>query len=90
VRKTHPASLKFKVALASITGQPITDVCKQFEIAESLVHKWKKHLKDNGVSLFQDARSQNTNNHDTEIEKLHQIIGKLTTEMEFLKKVLGA
>jgi len=42
MRKTHPASVKFKVALAAITGQPVTDICKQFEVAESMVHKWKK------------------------------------------------
>jgi transposase-like protein len=89
MRKTHPASVKFKVALAAITGQPVTNICKQFEVAESMVHKWKKQLKDHGVNIFQDGRKSQKHDQD-EIDKLHQVIGKLTTEMEFLKKVLGA
>lgn len=42
MRKTHPASIKLKVALAALTGQPVADICKQFEVAESMVYKWKK------------------------------------------------
>ncbi len=86
MRKTHPAAIKFKVALAALTGQPISDICKQFEVAESLVHKWKKQLKEQGSSIYQDNRRLQNNNED--VDNLHQVIGKLTTEMEFLKKVL--
>jgi transposase-like protein len=89
MRKTHPAAIKLKVALAALTGQPIVDVCKQFEVAESLVHKWKKQLKENGVVVFQDCKAKQSNDFE-EIDKLHQVIGKLTTELEFLKKVLRA
>lgn len=89
MRKTHPASIKLKVALAALSGQPITDTCKQFEVAESLVHKWKKQLKENGTLVFQDKKVK-ADNDLQEIDKLHQVIGKLTTELEFLKKVLRA
>ena len=89
MRKTHPASIKLKVALAALSGQPITDICKQFEVAESLVHKWKKQLKENGAVVFQDKKVK-ADNDLQEIDKLHQVIGKLTTELEFLKKVLRA
>ena len=54
-----------------------------------ITHKWKKQLKDHGVNIFQDGRKSQNHGQD-EIDKLHQVIGKLTTEMEFLKKVLGA
>lgn len=47
MKKTHEAGLKFKVALAALTGEPIVDICKKYEVAESLVHKWKKKLKEN-------------------------------------------
>lgn len=89
MRKTHPASIKLKVALAALSGQPITDICKQFEVAESLVHKWKKQLKENGTIVFQDKKVK-ADNDLQEIDKLHQVIGRLTTELEFLKKVLRA
>lgn len=90
MRKTHPASIKLKVALNALSGQPIIDICKQFEVAESLVHKWKKQLKENGAIVFQDNKSNKDSNDFDEIDKLHQVIGKLTTELEFLKKALRA
>lgn len=89
MRKTHPASIKLKVTLAALSGQPIPDISKQFEDAESLVHKWKKQLKENGTVVFQD-KTVKADNDLQEIDKLHQVIGKLTTELEFLKKVLRA
>lgn len=89
MRKTHPASIKLKVALAAFTGQPVADICKQFEVAESMVYKQKKQLKENGVVVFQDNKSRYDNDFE-EVDKLHQVIGKLTTELEFLKKVLRA
>lgn len=65
--------------------------CKQYEVAESLVHKWKKQLKEKGANVFQDAKSSSKSlDNSQEIDKLHQVIGKLTTELEFLKKVLSS
>lgn len=89
MRKIHPASIKLKVALGAVAGQPIVDICKQFEVAESLVHKWKKQLKENGAIVFQGNKVKHGNDFE-QIDKLHQVIGKLTTELEFLKKVLRA
>ncbi len=37
MRKNHSATIKFQVALAAATGQPITDICQQFEVAASLM-----------------------------------------------------
>lgn len=69
MKKSHPASLKFKVALAALTGQPVVDICKQYEVAESLVHRWKKYLKDNGNVVFQSV-SKVENTSQEEMDKL--------------------
>jgi transposase-like protein len=90
MRKTHDAILKFKVALAALTGQPITDICKQYEVAESLVHKWKKQLKDNGTVIFSQKAKKQEESHEAEVAKLYQRIGQLITELDFLKKVVEA
>jgi transposase len=90
MRKTHNAMLKFKVALAALMGQPITEICKQYEIAESLVHKWKKQLKDEGAVIFGQRIKKQEEQHEIETAKLYQRIGQLTTELEFLKKIVEA
>lgn len=90
MRKTHNAMLKFKVALAALCGQPMSSICKKYEVAESLVHKWKKQLKNDGHVLFSQSEKKKSESHEGEIAKLYQHIGRLTTENEFLKKVVEA
>jgi len=90
MRKTYNAMLKFKVALLALTGQPIADICKQYKIAESLVHKWEKRLKDKGSIVFSQSDKQKKVQNETEVANLYQRIGQLTTELEFLKKVVEA
>ena len=88
MRKNYPASLKFKVALSALTGHPIAELCQRYELASSVVHRWKKTLKDRGHELF--ARGPDKNNARTQNEnQLYQRIGELSTELEFLKKVVG-
>lgn len=88
MRKTHSAMVKFKVALLALTGQPVADICKQYEVAESLVHKWKKQLKDEGAVVFSQSAKKQKESQDDETNKLYQRIGQLTTELEYLKKVV--
>lgn len=90
MKKTHSAMVKFKVALAAITGQPMTDICREYEVAESSVHKWKKQLKENGIAAFSQKDKSKKLEHEQEVAKLYQRIGQLTTEIEFLKKVVEA
>ncbi len=90
MKKTYSAGLKFKVALAALTGQPIVDICKQYEIGDGLVHKWKKELKERGADVFnQNNKQAKDSSKELEISKLYQRIGQLSTENEFLKKVVG-
>lgn len=71
--------LKFKVALSALTGQPIADICKQYEIAESLVHKWKKQLKEKGSIVFSQSDKRKKDQHEIEVATLYQRIGQLTS-----------
>jgi transposase len=89
MKKTHSPGLKFKVALGALTGQPIIDICKQYEVAESLVHKWKKELRERGAEVFNQKRQSTDAAKGVETAKLYQRIGELSTEVEFLKKVVG-
>ena len=89
MKKVHSPGLKFKVALAALTGQPIVDICKQYEVADCLVHKWKKVLKEQGSEVFSQSRQAKDTSKELETAKLYQRIGELSTEVEFLKKVVG-
>ena len=91
-RKKYSATFKFKVALAAAKGdQTISDICQHFEIAASLVHKWKKELLENGVELFESSSKSNRqkkleSDKDKKIRRLYEKVGQLTVDRDFLKK----
>ncbi|PCH56367.1 MAG: hypothetical protein COC15_03210 [Legionellales bacterium] len=89
MRKVHISGKKFKVALAALTGEKLSDICSRYEVSSSLVHKWKKQLKDQGSVVFSQSKQTVESSHTKELSKLYERIGKLTTELDFLKKVLG-
>ena len=89
MKKTYSSGLKFKVALAALTGQPILDICNQYEVSDALVYKWKRELKERGGDVFSQKRqARDSATKEAEVSKLHQRIGQLSMEVEFLKKVV--
>ncbi|MBL4773573.1 MAG: transposase [Alcanivoracaceae bacterium] len=89
MRKVHISGKKFKVALSALTGEKLSDICSRYEVSSSLVHKWKKQLKEQGSEIFNKNKQTVESSHTKELSKLYERIGQLTTELEFLKKVLG-
>ena len=62
MRKTYNKDFKFKVALEAIRGDlTIAQIVSKYQVAESLVHKWKKQLiaiEDRTLSILtRDANS---------------------------------
>jgi len=88
MRKTHSKELKFKIAIEAIRGDlTIAQIVSKYQIAESLVHKWKKQLLDQGSDVFDQKKiSDSAPNND--VEKLHAKIGRLTLEKDFLEQAL--
>jgi transposase-like protein len=88
-RKAHNAEFKFKVAIAAIRGEKTAaDLCYEFGIVSSQLHKWKKEFLENGAEVFRNTSSaQIVSNSD--VDKLHATIGRLKVENDFLEKVLG-
>lgn len=89
MRKTHNKEFKFKVALEALKGDmTIAQIVSTYQIAESLVHRWRKQLLDQGNEVFtKDMRGQEEK-ASTDIDKLHAKIGKLTLERDFLEGAL--
>lgn len=90
MRKKHGAAFKFKVALEALNGKPIVDICRNYQVCQSLVHRWRDHLKNSGAKVFGETKSSNGEmDWEHERNKLYQQIGELSTELNFLKKIVG-
>lgn len=90
IRRQHSEAFKFKVALAALRGDKTqSELIQQFSVCESLIQKWKNHLVQNGAEVFSSSTSKSqTDVSQLEISKLHEKIGQLVIERDYLKKTL--
>ena len=89
MRKIHPREFKFKVALEALKGDlTIAQIVSKYQVAESLVHKWRKQLVENGAELFGKGPPK-TPDPVEDVEKLHATIGRLKVENDFLGRALS-
>ena len=57
MRKKYTPRFKFKVALAAaLEDRTVAEICDEFEVVQSLVHKWKKELLNHRAEVFADTR----------------------------------
>jgi transposase len=89
MRKVHPKDFKFKVALEAIKGElTIAQIVSKYQVAESLVHKWRKQLMAHGSELFGGRDKKKEPDPIEDVEKLHATIGRLKVENDFLGRAL--
>ena len=85
-RNARSASFKKKVALAALKEKAtVKEIAQKFGVHPVQVHKWKKELLEKAEAVFETKKD---NFEDKEAE-LHEQIGKLTVENNWLKKKLG-
>lgn len=88
-RRNHKPEFKAKVALAAIKGdQSISELAGTFKVHVSQVKQWKKQLLNQVSELFTESKEKNKTS-DKQLQNLHEKIGQLTMENDFLAKVLG-
>jgi putative transposase len=88
-RRVFSASFKAKVALAAVRGDRTTaQLASQFAVHSSQVSAWKKQLLEQVVELFEDGRRQGSHETGGKEQELYEQIGRLTMEIDWLKKNL--
>lgn len=88
-KKGHSATFKFKVALEAAKGEKTAaELCKEYGVFSSQIFKWRKALLEGGASVFEGCKGKKDEG-EKKIEKLHETIGRLKVENDFLEKCLG-
>ena len=86
-RKSHTAALKAQVALAAVKGdKTVSELTSLHGVHPTLIHAWKKVLVSNAEELFQSGAKVSANDHEALQAQLYEQIGRLKTELDWLKK----
>jgi transposase-like protein len=86
-KRTFSPSKKSAIVLAVISNkQTLQEVCTEHSIVPSLVHKWKERFIKDAHTIFEDPASTEV---DKKVAKYEHVIAKLTTQNDFLEKVLS-
>jgi len=86
-RKSHTAALKAQVALAAVKGdKTISELASLHGVHPTLIHTWKKHLVEGAEELFHSGARSTSAEHEALQAQLYEQIGRLKTELDWLKK----
>ncbi len=88
VKKTnYENGFKAKIALEAMRGnRTISEIATEYNVASSLVSKWKSELISNASNAFGIKVSKAP---ELVEQKLYSQIGKLTMEVDYLKKFVS-
>ena len=92
-RKKWSAEEKQKMVLAGMRNETsVAELCRQYGVSDVMYYKWRKAFLEGGHSGLKG--NGKTGDHEAalkrENEELKALIGELTVENRFLKKIQGS
>ena len=86
-RKKYTAALKAKVGLEAILGvRTVAQIAREYEVHPTLVTQWKRVIRERLPELFETPGGKVHDDRDELIAQLHQKIGELAVDRDWLKK----
>lgn len=87
-KTSYSNEFKSKVALEAIkSDKTVADLVMEYNVASSLISKWKKQLLNNVATAFSiNTKPQPIDNKE---KQLYEQIGKLSMEVNYLKKFVN-
>ncbi len=83
--KQYSPEFKFKVVVESLQGQKSqAQVCRENNVADELVSRWRQEFLERGPQIFSTARTRSV--EQERIVELERLVGQLTLEVNILKK----
>ena len=85
-RKRYAGSFKAKVGFEALKGiKTVGQLAREFEVHPIQVTQWKAVVRDRLPQLFETTVPPEIDQQET-IAQLHEKIGELTVELDWLKK----
>lgn len=89
-RRQHTPAFKKQVVLEMLKGEKTkNEVCSQYEIHPALAEKWRALVVSDMDKLFTGGMDLERQRDKELIDELYRQVGKLQTQLEWLKKKMG-
>jgi len=92
MRKRHSPEFKAKAVLETLKEErPLNQIASDFEVHSNMLSAWKSSAVKGMATLFEkESKAQaDQEAYEQQIEELYAQIGKLTTQVAWLKKKSG-
>ena len=93
MKKTHSSEVKAKIVLEVLRGEEtLNEIASKHNLHPNLLTRWKTQAINNLPQVFENETAKarkNAREAEKEKNELYQQIGKLTTQVEWLKKKSG-
>jgi transposase len=91
--RTFTAEQKLEIVLAGLRGdRPVRDVCRAYEISETLYYQWRDRLLEGGKAALATPRDKSGDTELREARKkianLERALGRKTYEVEVAGELL--
>ena len=85
-RRTFTATFKARVAKEALRGdRTVQQIASKHEVHPNQVSQWKRKASEGLVELFERGAHSGRDEREAEVRKLHEKIGQLVIERDFLK-----
>jgi len=85
-RKRYSGAFKAKVGLEALMGvKTVGQIAREYQVHPVQVTQWKGVIRDHLPELFEPSRPEGPESQEL-IAQLHEKIGQLTVEADWLKK----
>ena len=89
-RKRYAAEFKAKVALGAIKGEEtLAQLASRYGVHPNLITQWKRSAVEGMAETFTKKFNGAQSDHANTVKVLHEKIGQLTVERDFLAKAFG-
>jgi len=89
-RKRYAAAFKAKVALEALKGEEtLAQLASRYEVHPNLITQWKRTAAAGMTEVFTKKLGGYERDHAETVKVLHEKIGQLTVERDFLAKAFG-
>lgn len=88
-RRNHSPKFKAKIAMEALKGdKTLAELAQAYDVHPNQIQEWKKQLQQHAEDVFSKGNIQVVDT-ESKIKALHEKIGELTVERDFLSGKLG-